>query len=41
MREPVSRALSRLRQAGVIALAGRRVRVLDAARLDLLAGDRD
>jgi CRP/FNR family transcriptional regulator len=41
VREPVSRALSRLRRAGVIALAGRRVRVLDAARLDLLAGDRD
>jgi CRP/FNR family transcriptional regulator len=41
VRELVSRSLGRLRSAGVIRVSGRRITVLDAARLAALAEGRD
>ncbi|MBI3635526.1 MAG: Crp/Fnr family transcriptional regulator [Candidatus Rokubacteria bacterium] len=38
VRELVSRSLARLRRAGAITIAGRRVRIVDAARLARIAG---
>jgi CRP-like cAMP-binding protein len=39
VREEVSRALSQLRDQGILDVAGRRIRVLDAKRLRARAGD--
>jgi CRP/FNR family transcriptional regulator len=38
VRELISRSLSRLRATGAIAIAGRRVKIVDAARLAQIAG---
>jgi CRP/FNR family transcriptional regulator len=40
VREQVSRTLARFRREGVIELRGRRVHIVDAARLNALAGER-